>query len=71
MVKEPIVKIIRDDVIRNPRLDSPLTTKLERTVAITSIKVVTSASSLRVKILLCGKPTTQSTASQRTNLKVK
>ena len=52
MVNKPTVKMIKAEVIRGPKMDPPLTPKLEITAAITA-KVATSASSLRADILLC------------------
>ena len=59
--------MIRARVLRNPRLDSPLAQKL----SITATQVTTSAGSLRAKILLRGKYTTQSTANLKASLKVR
>ena len=58
MVNEPTVRMTRAEVIRDPKLDPPLTPKLEIIGAITAITCVTSASSSRAKILPRGKPTT-------------
>ena len=68
---EPLTRTTRAGVIRNPRLDSPLAPKLEIIAAITTIQVVTSASSSRARILLRGNPTTQRISSLRNISKVK
>ena len=62
-VKEPIVKMTRSEVIRGQKMDPPLIPKLE-------IKVVTSARSSRVKIILRGKPIIRNIASIKTTSKV-